>query len=266
MKRHVTLLTLAGLGYAFLYLPIATLIVYSFNASDRVMVWDGWSLRWYSALLQDASLLRAAALTLQVATVNAFGATFLGLLGGYVLARHGRFRGRGVFAGMLAAPLIVPEVVTGLSLLVLFVTLQDSLGWPMARGATTITLAHMTFSSAYVAVVVQARLAQLDGALEEAALDLGATPVRAFLSVTVPLLAPALIAGWLLAFSLSIDDLVIASFVSGPAATTLPMLVFSEVRLGLSPEINALATLMILAVAALGTVALLLLGRGRTNR
>ncbi|MGA0838890.1 MAG: ABC transporter permease subunit [Pseudomonadales bacterium] len=263
MRRSVTLLTLAAFGYAFLYLPIATLVVYSFNASDRVMVWDGWSLRWYAALLDNASILRAAALTIQVAVTNAFGATIIGLLAGYVLARHGRFRGRALFAGMLAAPLIVPEVVTGLSLLVLFVGLQESVGWPMARGATTITIAHMTFSSAYVAVVVQARLAQQDQALEEAALDLGATPTRAFLTVTVPLLAPALVAGWLLAFTLSIDDLVIASFVSGPAATTLPMLVFSEVRLGLSPEINALATLMILTVTLLGTAALLLLGRRR---
>ena len=260
-QRPLLLVTLASFGFAFLYLPILALVAYSFNASDRVMVWTGVSTRWYGALLNDPAILRAAALTLQVAAVNACGATVLGLAAGYVLARFRRFPSRSLFAGMLAAPLVVPEVVTGLSLLVLFVTLGQTLGWPAERGFTTITIAHITFSTAYVAVIVQARLAQLDTSLEEAALDLGATPTGAFFRVTVPLLAPALVAGWLLAFTLSIDDLVIASFVAGPSASTLPMLIFSKVRLGLSPEINALATLMMVSVMTLGVLALLLLGR-----
>jgi putrescine transport system permease protein len=262
-RRPLSLLTLVAFGYAFLYLPVITLVVYSFNAGDRVMVWQGFSTRWYGALLQNEQILQAAWLSLRIAVVNASCATILGLLAGYVLVRFGRFRSRGLFSGMLAAPLVIPEVITGLSLLMLFVALQNVVGWPVARGVTTITLAHITFSTAYVAVVVQSRLAQLDPALEEAAMDLGAPPWRTFLLVTVPLLAPALIAGWLLAFTLSIDDLVIASFVSGPGASTLPMVIFSKVRIGLSPEINALATLMIGVVLLGGLIALILLGRRR---
>jgi putrescine transport system permease protein len=260
VKKPVILITLAAFGYAFLYLPIATLVAYSFNASDRVMVWQGFSTRWYAALLGDEQILSAAWLSLRIAVINATCATILGLLAGYVMVRFGRFRSRTLFSGMIAAPLVVPEVITGLSLLMLFVALQDAFGWP-ARGMTTIALAHITFSTAYVAVVIQSRLTQLDPSLEEAALDLGATPARTFVLVTVPLLAPALLAGWLLAFTLSIDDLVIASFVSGPGATTLPMVIFSKVRIGLSPEINALATLLIGIVLAGGLVAILALGR-----
>jgi putrescine transport system permease protein len=269
--KPLTLITLAAFGYAFLYVPIFTLVAYSFNASDRVMVWQGFSTRWYAALLQDEQILSAAWLSIRIATVNATCATILGLMAGYVIVRFGRFRSRTLFSGMLAAPLVIPEVITGLSLLMLFVALQDLVGWPAARGMTTITLAHITFSTAYVAVVVQSRLGQLDPSLEEAALDLGATPARTFLLVTVPLLTPALVAGWLLAFTLSIDDLVIASFVSGPGASTLPMVIFSKVRIGLSPEINALATVMIGVVFAGGVIALLALTRaargaaGRTH-
>jgi putrescine transport system permease protein len=264
-RRPLALITLAAFGYAFLYVPIFTLIAYSFNASDRVMVWQGFSTRWYGVLLQDQQILQAAWLSLRIAAINATCATILGLMAGYVLVRFGRFRTRTLFSGMLAAPLVIPEVITGLSLLMLFVALQDLVGWPAARGMTTITLAHITFSTAYVAVVVQSRLGQLDPSLEEAAMDLGATPARTFLLVTVPLLAPALLAGWLLAFTLSIDDLVIASFVSGPGASTLPMVIFSKVRVGLSPEINALATLMIGVVLAGGLVALAVLARGRVR-
>ncbi|MFU8816734.1 MAG: ABC transporter permease subunit [Pseudomonadales bacterium] len=260
-KRSITLITAVAFGYAFLYLPILTLVAYSFNDSDRVMVWQGFSTRWYAALLQDQQILGAAWLSVRIAVVNATFATVLGLMAGYVLVRFGRFRTRTLFAGMLAAPLVIPEVITGLSLLMLFIALQDMLGWPGARGATTVTIAHITFSTAYVAVVVQSRLSQLDPSLEEAAMDLGARPGRTFLLITVPLLAPALLAGWLLAFTLSLDDLVIASFVSGPGASTLPMVIFSKVRLGLSPEINALATLLILAVVVGVSVALLLLAR-----
>jgi len=260
-RRPLALITLAAFGYAFLYVPMVTLVAYSFNAGDRVMVWQGFSTRWYAELLRDPQILNAAWLSLRIAVVNATCATIVGLMAGYVMVRFGRFRSRTLFSGMLAAPLVVPEVITGLSLLMLFVALQDLIGWPAARGMTTITLAHITFSSAYVAVVVQSRLAQLDASLEEAAMDLGATPAKTFLLITVPLLAPALLAGWLLAFTLSIDDLVIASFVSGPGASTLPMVIFSKVRIGLSPEINALATLMIGVVMAGGLVALVLLGR-----
>jgi putrescine transport system permease protein len=265
-RKPLALVTLAAFGYAFLYLPIFTLVAYSFNAGDRVMVWQGFSTRWYAALLQDEQILAAAWLSVRIAVVNATCATILGLMAGYVMVRFGRFRSRTLFSGMLAAPLVIPEVITGLSLLMLFVALQDLVGWPAARGMTTITLAHITFSTAYVAVVVQSRLTQLDPSLEEAAMDLGATPARTFMLVTVPLLAPALVAGWLLAFTLSIDDLVIASFVSGPGASTLPMVIFSKVRVGLSPEINALATLMIGFVLAGGVIALLTLTRaGRTS-
>lgn len=248
MRRPIALVTLVLLGYAFLYLPILTLVVYSFNESDRVMVWQGFSTRWYAALLEDRQILGAAWLSLKIAVMNASVATVLGLLGGYVMVRFGRFRTRTLFSGMLAAPLVVPEVITGLSLLMLFIALETQFGWPAGRGVTTITIAHITFCTAYVAVVVQSRLGQLDPSLEEAAMDLGARPVRTFFLITVPLLAPALVAGWLLAFTLSLDDLVIASFVSGPGASTLPMVIFSKVRLGLSPEVNALATLLILAV------------------
>jgi putrescine transport system permease protein len=263
MRKPLALITLALLGYAFLYLPIVTLVVYSFNASDRVMVWQGFSTRWYAALLQDQQILAAAWLSLRIATMTATIATVLGLMGGYVMVRFGRFRSRSLFSGMLAAPLVVPEVITGLSLLMLFIALEGMLGWPGGRGVTTITLAHITFCTAYVAVVVQSRLGQLDPSLEEAALDLGARPAQTFLRVTVPLLAPALLAGWLLAFTLSIDDLVIASFVSGPGASTLPMVIFSKVRLGLSPEVNALATLLILAVLVGAGAALAGLARRR---
>jgi putrescine transport system permease protein len=260
-NRSVTLFTLVAFGYAFLYLPILTLVAYSFNDGDRVMVWAGFSTRWYGALLRDEQILGAAWLSLRIAIVNATFATLLGLMAGYVMVRFGRFRSRTLFAGMLAAPLVVPEVITGLSLLMLFIALQDLLGWPGARGVTTITIAHITFSTAYVAIVVQSRLSQLDPSLEEAAMDLGARPGRTFLLITVPLLAPALLAGWLLAFTLSLDDLVIASFVSGPGASTLPMVIFSKVRLGLSPEINALATLLIVAVIIGVSIALFLATR-----
>lgn len=261
MRRPVALITLVAFGYAFLYLPIVTLIGYSFNAGERVMIWQGFSTRWYAALLQDEQILGAAWLSLRIAALTATVATVLGLMAGYVMVRFGRFRSRALFSGMLAAPLVVPEVITGLSLLMLFIALESAIGWPGGRGMTTITLAHITFATAYVAVVVQSRLSQLDPSLEEAALDLGARPLRTFLQITVPLLAPALAAGWLLAFTLSLDDLVIASFVSGPGATTLPMVIFSKVRLGLSPEINALATLLIVAVTLGVSVAMLISAR-----
>ncbi|MEM7000246.1 MAG: ABC transporter permease subunit [Pseudomonadota bacterium] len=235
-------------GYAFLYLPIVLLIVFSFNDSRIPTVWNGFSFRWYTALLENEQVLEAAGLSLRIAFVSATAATVLGTLAGIALNQMGRFRGRLLFAGLIAAPLVMPEVITGLSLLLLFITSEQAIGWPLSRGELTITIAHITFSMAFVAVIVQSRLVTLDQSMLEAALDLGAHPFRVTLDVTLPLIAPALLAGWLLAFTLSLDDLVIASFVSGPGASTLPMVIFSKVRLGVAPDINALATLVITVV------------------
>lgn len=240
---------LGGLGFLFLYLPILSLVVYSFNESKLVTVWGGFSTKWYGELLRDPQILGAAWISLKIAFVSATLALILGSLAALVMVRYTKFRGRGLFTGMLAAPLVMPEVITGLSLLLLFVSLQGAFGWPAGRGFTTIVIAHTTFGMAFVAVVVQSRLADMDRSIEEAASDLGARPVRVFFDITLPSIAPALIAAWLLAFTLSLDDLVIASFVSGPGSSTLPMVVFSKVRLGVSPDVNALATLMIFAVA-----------------
>jgi len=235
---------------AFLYIPIFMLIVYSFNYSKLVPVWGGFSVRWYEKLFFDSpEIWDAVALSLKIATVNACFATILGTLAGLALVRFGRFKGRTLFTGMISAPLVMPEVITGLSLLLLFIWLQNSIGWPSERGFTTITIAHITFSMAYVAVIIQSRLAGMAQDLEEAAQDLGAKPLRVLIDITLPLLAPGMLAGWLLSFTLSLDDLVIASFVTGPGATTLPILIYSRVRLGLRPDINALATIIILVVA-----------------
>lgn len=266
MRRRVGGLTLAlGAGYAFLYIPIALLVVLSFNDSRLVTSWTGFSFRWYAALWRNDALVGAALLSLRIAAVAATGATVLGMAAGFALARFGAFRGRAMFAGMVAAPLVMPEVITGLSLLLLFVAMAEAAGWPGERGITTVTIAHITFATAYVAVVVQSRLTDFDRSLEEAALDLGARPWRVFLLITLPLIAPALAAGWLLAFTLSLDDLVIASFTSGPGASTLPMVVFSALKLGLTPELFALAT-VIIAVVCLGLLLALRLGRVASAR
>ena len=235
------------LGLAFLYLPIAVLVIYSFNASRLVTVWSGWSLNWYRELMHDEAMLQAAWTSLRIAALSATAATVLGTLAAVALARLGRFRGRMLFSGMVYAPLVMPEVITGLALLLLFVALN------VDRGFWTIVAAHTTLTMCFVAVIVQSRLVDFDRSLEEAAMDLGATPLRTFLSVTLPLIAPAIAAGWMLAFTLSFDDLVIASFSTGPGATTLPMRIYSEVRLGVKPEINAICTIMI-AVVAVGVV------------
>ncbi len=240
-------------GYAFLYLPIALLVTFSFNDSRLLTAWSGFSWRWYGALWRDAPLIDAALLSLRIGVLSASVATLMGTAAGYALARFGRFRGRGPFAAALAVPLVLPDIVIGLSLLLLFVSMQRLTGWPAGRGATTIAIAHASFAFAYVAVVVQGRLAEAGAELEEAAADLGAPPWKGFLLITVPLMAPALISGWLLAFTLSLDDLVVASFVSGPGASTLPMVLFSAMRLGITPEMNALATVVIgIVLAALG--------------
>ncbi|HEV7371936.1 ABC transporter permease subunit [Arenibaculum sp.] len=243
-------MSVLAFGYAFLYVPIALLILYSFNDSRLVTIWGGWSVRWYASLLENQQLLSAAWLSLRIAAVTATVSVVLGTLAGMALARFGRFRGRTLFGGLITAPLVMPEVITGLSLLLLFVTLEQLVGWPAGRGMTTITIAHITFTMAFVAVIVQSRMASLDESIEEAAMDLGARPAKVFLVITLPIIAPAILAGWLLAFTLSLDDLVIASFVSGPGSSTLPMVIFSSVRLGVTPEINALATLIVLVVTA----------------
>lgn len=235
-------------GFAFLYLPMVLLVIYSFNESKLVTVWAGFSTRWYGELLRNEAFLDAAWVTIQVAFVSSTIATVLGTMGAYVIVRAGRFTGRTLFSGMIYAPLVMPEVITGLSLLLLFI------GIGLDRGMFTIILAHTTFSMCYVSVVVSSRLVTFDRSLEEAALDLGCSPMQAFRLVTLPIIAPAVVAGWLLAFTLSLDDLVIASFTAGPSATTLPIKIWSSIRLGVSPEINALSTLLI-AVVSVGVIA-----------
>ena len=254
LSRYV-MPSLAALGFGFLYLPILSLVVYSFNASKLVTVWGGFSTEWYVALLNDPQILGAAWLSVKIAAMSATIALVLGTMAALTLVRFRWFRGRTWLTGMVAAPLVMPEVITGLSLLLLFVALESLIGWPSGRGVLTIVFAHATFGMAFVTVIVQARLRDMDLSLEEAAMDLGARPLTVFVTVTLPVIAPALVAAWLLAFTLSIDDLVIASFVSGPGSSTLPMVVFSKVRLGISPDVNALATLMILLVGLGGALA-----------
>jgi putrescine transport system permease protein len=251
MRRASKLAVPLGLGFAFLYLPILLMVLFSFNDSRLVTSFTGFSARWYVALWENEALMGAAVLSLRIAAVSATMATVLGVVAGFALARTGRFRGRAAFAGAMAAPLVMPEVITGLSLLLMFVAMEQAFGFPAGRGADTVAIAHATFGAAYVAVVVQARLADFDTSLEEAAMDLGARPWKVFFLITLPLITPAIAAGWLLAFTLSLDDLVIASFVSGPGASTLPMVIFSAVRLGLTPDLYALATLLV-AVVAIG--------------
>jgi len=241
------------LGLVFLYAPILSMIVFSFNNSRLVTVWDSAhspTLKWYAALIRNEQILHAAWLSIRIALVSATAAVVLGTLAGTALARFGAFRGRLLLAGMTTAPIVMPEVITGLSLLLLFVATEQLIGWPRGVGAVTITLAHITFCMAYVTVVVQSRLAGFDESLEEAAMDLGARPTRVFLAITLPLILPAIASGWLLAFTLSWDDLVITQFVAGPGSSTLPMVIFSKVRFGVTPDINALATIMVLLVAS----------------
>src|SRR6056297_2984214 len=247
------------LGFAFLYLPMLILIVYSFNESKLVTVWAGFSTKWYGTLIQNEAFLDAALVTLKVAVASSTIATVLGTMAALVLVRAGRFPGRTLFSGMIYAPLVMPEVITGLSLLLLFI------GIGLDRGMFTIILAHTTFSMCYVSVVVSSRLVTFDRSLEEAALDLGCSPMQAFRLVTLPIIAPAVVAGWLLAFTLSLDDLVIASFTAGPSATTLPIKIWSSIRLGVSPEINALSTLLI-AVVTVGVVTASLISKRATLR
>ena len=254
--RRVSAVNLAAiiLGIAFLYLPIVVLVIYSFNASRLVAVWGGWSTRWYAELIGDAPILDAAFISIRLALVSASAATILGTLAALALARFGRFRGRLPFAAMIYAPLVMPEVVTGLSLLLLFVAIAAD------RGFWTVAVAHTTMAMCFVTVIVQSRLVDFDMSLEEAAMDLGATPLRTFFAVTLPLILPAIAAAWMLAFALSLDDLVIASFTTGPGATTLPIRIYSEVRLGVKPEMNAVCSIMV-AVVGIAVIASSLLAK-----
>ncbi len=249
-------LTSVILGLTFLYVPIILLIIYSFNDSKLMSVWAGWSVRWYGALVGDDAMLNAAWVTLRVAVLSSTVATVLGTMAAVALVRFGRFRGRSLFSGMIYAPLVMPDVITGLSLLLLFVALG------VARGFWTIVLAHITFSMCYIAIVIQSRLVTFDKSLEEAAADLGCPPLRTFMVITLPIIAPAVVAGWMLGFTLSLDDLVIASFTTGPGATTLPMKIYSQVRLGVTPEINAVCTILI-GLVATGVLIASIVGRRR---
>lgn len=248
------------LGFAFLYVPILLLVIYSFNESRLVTVWAGFSTKWYGELMQNDGILNAAAVTFKVAFLASTAATILGTMAGFSMARFGRFRGRTLFNGMIYAPLVMPEVITGLSLLLMFVAIS------LDRGMMTITLAHTTFSMCYVAVVIQARLSSFDMSIEEAAMDLGCTPLKTFFVITLPVILPAVISGWLLSFTLSLDDLVIASFTTGPGATTLPMKIYSMVRLGVTPEVNAISTILIGIVATGVVIASVLHKRRETKR
>lgn len=253
-------------GLTFLYLPILILIIYSFNENRLVTVWSGFSIKWYFELLEDDLLMGGVKLSLLIGFLSASAAVVLGTTAAFVLNRFGKFRGETGFAFMITAPLVMPEVITGLSLLLLFIALGQVFDIFSQRGMLTIWIAHVTFCTAYVTVVVSSRLQEVDRSIEEAAMDLGAPPWKVFFQITLPTIAPAILAGWLLAFTLSLDDLVIASFVSGPSATTLPMVVFSSVRLGVSPKINALATLIILAVACATFIAWWLMAKAEKRR
>jgi putrescine transport system permease protein len=255
-----------ALGFVFLYAPMLSLVVYSFNESKLVTVWSGFSVKWYGELFADEQMMSAAWVSLQIAFFTACASVVLGTMAAMVMTRFRQFRGKTLFGALITAPLVMPEVITGLSVLLLFVSLGDWLGIEVARGMTTIWIAHVTFCMAFVTVVISSRLSELDRSLEEAAMDLGANRLKVFFVITLPIIAPALISGWLLAFTLSLDDLVIASFTSGPSSTTLPMKVFSSVRLGISPKINALATLMIAAVAVAALIAWWLMSRDEKRR
>lgn len=240
--------------FAFLYAPIISVVIYSFNASKLVTVWAGWSFKWYGELVRDRQIVDAALLSLEVAAISSTLATILGTIAGYVLVRFPKFLGRTAFSGMVSAPLVMPEVITGLSMLLLFISMEQAIGWPQGRGFTTVIIAHTTFTLSYVAVVMRSRFLVLDLSLEEAAQDLGARPLKVFFVITLPIVLPAIVSGWLLGFTISLDDLVITSFTNGPGTTTLPQVVFSKVRLGLDPKINALATIII-AIVSLGVIA-----------
>jgi putrescine transport system permease protein len=247
-RRPVFLITVLCFGFAFFYIPILSMMVYSFNGSRLATVWGGFSTKWYLALWNNKQIMAALVLSLKIALVSATFATILGTMAGFVMARFRRFRGRTLFSGLTTAPLIMPEVITGISSLMLFILMAQFLGWPTQRGFTTVTLAHITFSMVFVTVIVQARIGQADRAIEEAAMDLGSRPWQVLWDITLPTAFPAILSGWLLAFTISLDDVVITSFTTGPGSTTLPLVIWSKVKLGVTPDVNALATLTVLVV------------------
>jgi putrescine transport system permease protein len=266
MKRFSFSSLMLVLGLLFIYLPMLILVIYSFNASKLVTVWGGWSIKWYIGLMDNTQLMGSVVRSLEIACYTAIAAVILGTLAAFVLTRITHFKGRTLFGGLVTAPLVMPEVITGLSLLLLFVAMAQMIGWPQERGLVTIWIAHTTFCAAYVAVVVSARLRELDLSIEEAAMDLGARPWKVFFLITIPMIAPSLGAGGMMSFALSLDDLVLASFVSGPGSTTLPMEVFSAVRLGVKPEINAVASLILLAVSLMTFLVWFFSRRAEENR
>lgn len=265
-RRPWFLFTMLAFGFAFFYIPILSMIVYSFNGSRLATVWGGFSTKWYVSLFSNRQVGAALILSVQIALISATVATILGTMAGLALARFPKFRGRLLFSGMVTAPLVMPEVITGISTLMFFILMADWVGWPGSRGFTTVTLAHITFSMVFVTTVVQARVAQADRAIEEAAMDLGSRPWQVLWDVTLPTIFPAVLSGWLLAFTISLDDVVITSFTTGPGSTTLPLLIWSKVKLGVTPDINALATLIVLAVGIGVVVAGITLNRAEARR
>jgi putrescine transport system permease protein len=265
-QRSTFLFSCLCFGFAFFYIPIISMIFFSFNKSRLATVWGGFSVEWYFKLFKNAQIIKAATLSLEIAVISATLATILGTMAGMALARFSGFKGRTLFSGLVSAPLIMPEVITGVSMLLLFVFMEKYIGWPASRGFTTITLAHTTFAMSYVAVIIQSRLLSMDVSLEEAAMDLGSKPWQVLFDVTLPIIAPAMISGWLLAFTISLDDVVITNFTTGPGATTLPILIWGKVKLGVTPDINALATLIVLVVGIGVALAGYLMYRGEKKR
>ena len=265
-RRPIFLITMLCFGFAFFYIPILSMIVYSFNESRLATVWGGFSTKWYVSLFSNRQVMAALMLSLKIALISATVATILGTMAGIAIARLRKFKGRVLFSGLVTAPLIMPEVITGISSLMFFILLAELIGWPGQRGFTTITLAHITFSMVFVTTVVQARLSQADQAIEEAAMDLGSRPWQVLFDVTLPVIFPAIMSGWLLAFTISLDDVVITAFTTGPGATTLPLLIWSKVKLGVTPDINALATLMVVVVGLGVALAGIIMSRATKRR
>ncbi|MDZ4392042.1 ABC transporter permease subunit [Cypionkella sp.] len=265
-RRPVFLITVMCFGFAFFYIPILSMMVYSFNGSRLATVWGGFSTKWYVSLFSNKQIVAALLLSLKIAVVSATAATILGTMAGITLARFRRFKGRTLFSGLVTAPLIMPEVITGISSLMLFILMAKLLGWPSSRGFTTVTLAHITFSMVFVTTIIQSRMLQADRAIEEAAMDLGSKPWAVLFDITLPVIFPAILSGWLLAFTISLDDVVITSFTTGPGNTTLPLLIWSKVKLGVTPDINALATLTVLVVGVGVALAGFLLNRSEKRR
>ena len=265
-RRPIFLLSVLCFGFAFFYIPILSMIVYSFNVSRLATVWGGFSMKWYGVLFSNGQVLAALKLSVTIALISATTATILGTMAGMALTRMGKFKGRTFFSGMVTAPLIMPDVITGISMLIFFILLGQYLGWPGQRGFATITLAHITFSMVYVTTIIQARLSVQDRAIEEAAMDLGSKPWQVLFDITLPVIFPAILSGWLLAFTISLDDVVITTFTTGPGYTTLPLLIWSKVKLGVTPDINALATLIVIVVGTCVAIAGVVMSRAEKRR